>query len=123
MHGFGARFALHLVRGKVSEKFGIGKKFRYWFRKFGIGKKVLVSVSENLVSEKKSRYQFRSKFWYRHSVPRRHSHHQYYQNNYYHVFNHPEGEPGDKDNHGGGHVDGQDEEGELPGEQVLVRSY
>ena len=44
-------------------------------------------------------------------------------NNYYHVFNHPEGEPGDKDNHGGGHVDGQDEEGELPGEQVLVRSY
>ena len=30
---------------------------------------VLVSVSENLVSEKKSRYRFRSKFWYRHSVP------------------------------------------------------
>ena len=35
----------------------------------------------------------------------------------------PEGEPGDKDNHGGGHVDGQDEEGELPGDQVLVRSF
>ena len=27
-----------------------------------------VSVSENLVSEKKSRYRFRSTFWYRHSV-------------------------------------------------------
>ena len=26
------------------------------------------SVSENLVSEKKSWYRFRSKFWYRHSV-------------------------------------------------------
>ena len=63
-------------------KFGLGKK--YWFRfrriwsriksigfgfgKFGLGKKVLVLVSENLVSEKKSRYRFRSKFWYRHSV-------------------------------------------------------
>ena len=31
-------------------------------------KKVLVAVSENLVSEKKSRYWFWSKFWYRHSV-------------------------------------------------------
>ena len=36
------------------------------FGKFGIRKKV--SNSENLVSEKKSRYRFRSKFWYRHSV-------------------------------------------------------
>ena len=43
---------------------GIG----FGFGKFGIGKKVSVSVSENLVSEKKSRYRFRSKFWYRHSV-------------------------------------------------------
>ena len=43
---------------------GIG----FGFGKFGIGKKVSVSVLENLVSEKKSRYRFRSKFWYRHSV-------------------------------------------------------
>ena len=35
----------------------------------------------------------------------------------------PEGEPRDEDDHGGWHVDCQDEEGELPGEQVLVRSY
>ena len=42
------------------EGFGIG------FGEFGLGKKVL--VSENLVSEKKSRYRFQSKFWYRHSV-------------------------------------------------------
>ena len=54
------------------------KKYRFWFRKnlvlekslgigfgiFGIGKKVSVSVSENLVSEKKSRYRLR-KIWYR----------------------------------------------------------
>ena len=54
--------------------FGFGK---IWFRKKNIGfgfkknwprKKVSVSVSENLVSEKKSRYRFRSKLWYRHSV-------------------------------------------------------
>ena len=31
-------------------------------------KKVSVSVSENLVSEKKSQYRLWSKFWYRHSV-------------------------------------------------------
>ena len=42
------------------EGFGIG------FGEFGLGKKV--SVSENLVSEKNSRYRFRSNFWYRHSV-------------------------------------------------------
>jgi len=36
------------------------------FRTFGLRKKV--SVSENLVTEKKFLYQFWSKFWYRHSV-------------------------------------------------------
>ena len=36
--------------------------FGFCFEKFGIGKKVSVSVSENLVSEKKSRYRFRSNF-------------------------------------------------------------
>ena len=51
-------------------KFGLGKKVSVSVsEKFGLGKKVSVSVSENLVSEKRSRYQFRSKFWYRHSVP------------------------------------------------------
>ena len=77
----------------VSEKFGPGKKSRFRkiysrkkvliskklvpekslglsFGKFCI-KKVLVSVSENLVSEKKSLYRFRSKFWYRHLVVER----------------------------------------------------
>ena len=58
-----------------------GFRFRkIWFRKKSLGfgfekiwsrKKVSVSVSENLVSEKKSQYRFRSKFWYRHSVPHR----------------------------------------------------
>ena len=38
------------------------------FEKFGIRKKVSVSVSENLVSEKKSQYRFQSKFGSRHSV-------------------------------------------------------
>ena len=88
----------------VSRLLPIFGGFRYWFRKknlgfgygkFGLGKKVSVSVSEILVSEKKyrirsrkiwyrkkslgfgfgtfgigkkSRYRFRSKFWYRHSV-------------------------------------------------------
>ena len=33
--------------------------FGFGFKKFGIGKKVSVSVSENLVWEKKSRYRFR----------------------------------------------------------------
>ena len=44
----------------VSKKFGLGQKSRFrniWFRK-----KVSVSVSENLVSEKKSRFRFR-KIW------------------------------------------------------------
>ena len=41
----------------------------FGFGKFSLGKKV--SVSENLVSVKKSRYQFRSKFCYRHSVMKR----------------------------------------------------
>ena len=53
-----------------------GYRFRFrkiWYRKkslgidfgkLGIGKKVSVSVSENLVSEKKSRYRFQ-KIWYR----------------------------------------------------------
>ena len=77
----------------VSENLVSGKKSRFWFRKiwsqkkimgfgyrefglekrisfgkFGIEKKVSVLVSENLVSEKESRYRFRSNFWYRHSV-------------------------------------------------------
>ena len=48
-------------------KFGLGKKtIGFGFGKFGLGKKV--SVSEILVSEKKSRYRFPSRFWYRHSV-------------------------------------------------------
>ena len=58
-------------------KFLWGVRFRkiwYWKKSIGFGKiwsrkKVSISVSENLVSEKMSRYRFRSKFWYRHSVP------------------------------------------------------
>ena len=49
-------------------EFGLGKKYVFWFQKIWSRKKVSVSVLENLVSEKKSRYRFRSKFWYRHSV-------------------------------------------------------
>ena len=57
-------------------------QFLEGFGEFGLGKKVSVSVSENLaskkkvsvsenlVSEEKSRYWFRSKFWYHHSVAR-----------------------------------------------------
>ena len=48
---------------QIFEGFGFGQ--------FGLGKKVSrkrVSVSENLVAEKKSRYRCRSKFWYHHSV-------------------------------------------------------
>ena len=53
-------------------------RFRSWsrdtcqfldgFGEFGLRKKISVLVSENLVSDKKSRFWFRSKFWYRHSV-------------------------------------------------------
>ena len=54
---------------KKSLGFGeFGLKKNIGFGKFSLGRKVSVSVSENLVSEKKSRYRFRSKFWYRHSV-------------------------------------------------------
>ena len=61
-------------------KFGVGKKVSvskklvseksigFGFGKFDLGKIVSVLVSENMVSEKKSLYQLRSKFWYRHSV-------------------------------------------------------
>ena len=45
-------------------QFGLRKKSRFW----KIRSRKKVSVSENLVSEKESRYRFRSKFWYRHSV-------------------------------------------------------
>ena len=38
------------------------------FGEFGLVKKVSVSLSENWVLEEKSRYQFQSKFWYRHSM-------------------------------------------------------
>ena len=41
--------------------------FGFCFEKFGIGKKVSVSVSENLVSEKKSRFRFQN-FWSRKKV-------------------------------------------------------
>ena len=44
------------------------KSIGFGFGKFGLGRKILVSVSEILLSEKKSRYRFWSKFWYRHSV-------------------------------------------------------
>ena len=85
-----------MISVSVSKNLVSEKKYRFLFRKiwygkrslgigfgkFGIGKKVSVSVSENLVSEKKyryrfrkiwyrkkkSRYRFRSNFWYRHSV-------------------------------------------------------
>ena len=53
--GFG-KFGLgRKVSVSVSEKFGLGKKSRFRFRKIWYRKK-------------KSRYRFRSKFWYRHSV-------------------------------------------------------
>ena len=44
----------------------------FGFRIFGLGKKVSVSVSEKFGIGKKSRYRFRSKFWYRHLVIWRH---------------------------------------------------
>ena len=85
-----------MISVSVSKNLVSEKKYRFRFRnfcqifegfgfgKFGLGKKVLVSVSENLVSEKKvsvsvsenlvsekeSRYRYRSNFWYRHSVAR-----------------------------------------------------
>ena len=66
--GFGFSFGFgKKVSVSVSKKFALGKKYRFWFRKIwfqkkslGFGfekiwsrKKVSVSVSENLVSEKK----------------------------------------------------------------------
>ena len=81
-------FAIFL-RVSVSQNFVSVKKSRFRFRKnlvsvseylvsekslgfgiFGLGKKVLVSVSEKFGLGKKSRYLFWSKFWYRHSVIR-----------------------------------------------------
>ena len=51
--------------------FGLGKKVMVSVsKKFGLGKKVLVLVSEKFGLGKKSRYLFLSKFWYRHSVIR-----------------------------------------------------
>ena len=54
LEGFGIGFG----------KFGLRKKSRFWFRKIWSRKKVLVSVSENLVSDKKYRFRFR-KIWSR----------------------------------------------------------
>ena len=47
---------------------GLGKKYWFRFQKIWSLKRVSVSVSENMVSEKKFRCRFRSKFCYRHSV-------------------------------------------------------
>ena len=52
----------------MSENLEPEKSLGFGLEKFSIGKKVSVSVSENLVLEKKSRYRFRSNYWYRHSV-------------------------------------------------------
>ena len=49
-------------------EFGLGKKYWFRFQKIWSLKRVSVSVSENMVSEKKFRCRFRSKFCYRHSV-------------------------------------------------------
>ena len=61
---FGKIWSRKKVSVSVSEKFGLGKKSRFWFQKnlvlgkgIGFGK---------IGMGKKSR--FRSKFWYRHSV-------------------------------------------------------
>ena len=35
----------------VSENLVSEKNYRFWFQRFGLGRKVLVSVSENLVSK------------------------------------------------------------------------
>ena len=82
------------VSVSVSDNLVSEKKTRFWFRKnlvsekslgfgfgkFGLGRKVSVSVPEKFCLGKKSRFQkiwyrkkksqyrFRSKFWYRHSV-------------------------------------------------------
>ena len=57
------RVSVSVSKNLVSEKsLGIG------FGKFGLGRKVLVLVSEKFGLGKKSRYLFWSKFWYRHSV-------------------------------------------------------
>ena len=70
-----SRVSVSVSDNLVSEKksrFRFGKNFvsekslGFGFGKFGLGKKV--SVSEKFGLGKKSRYPFRSKFWYRHSV-------------------------------------------------------
>ena len=68
----------NFFRVSVSENLVSEKKFQFQFRKIRSQKKVSVSENlvskkvsvsvENLVSEKKSRYRSRSKFWYRNSV-------------------------------------------------------
>merc|ERR1712013_749482 len=64
--GFGFRiFGIgKKVSVSVSENLVSEKSLGFGFEKFGIGKKVSVSVSKNLVSEKKSRFRF-WKIWYR----------------------------------------------------------
>ena len=52
----------------VSENLVSEKKSRYRSRKIWSRKKVLVLVSEKFVSDKKSRSRYRSKFWSRHTV-------------------------------------------------------
>ena len=71
-------FKLH--RFQTFEGLGFGEFDLEKKSRFQVGRKKNVSVSENLVSEKKYRFRFRkfgigkkyrywSKFWYRHSVP------------------------------------------------------
>ena len=55
-------------RFSVSENLVSEEKYRFWFRKNLVSEKSLGFGFGKFGIVKKSRYQFRSKFWYRHSV-------------------------------------------------------
>ena len=77
---FGLVSQTNILQSKVLKIFRKKSWYRYqkiWSRekslvfgigKFGLGKKVLVLVSEKFVSDKKSRSRYRSKIWSRHTV-------------------------------------------------------
>ena len=61
--GIGKNWYRKNVSEPVSEKFGIGKKSRNWYRNNLVPKKVPVSVSKIFGTGKKYRYPYRLTFW------------------------------------------------------------